>query len=53
MDSEIHLHIEENSKLQDLIVYARTARYAINKDQSGWGFTVKQGTITIHDQFVN
>ena len=38
--------IQENSKPQDLIVYADGS---VTKDQSGWRFTVKQGATTIHE----
>ena len=31
---------------QDFIVYIEGS---VTKDQSGWGFTVKQGAITIHE----
>ena len=37
---------QENSKPQDLIVYTDGSA---TKDQSGWGFTVKQGATTIHE----
>ena len=43
-ESEIKLLIQENSKPQDLIVYADGS---VTKDQSGWRFTVKQGATTI------
>ena len=33
-------------KTQDLIVYTDGS---VTKDQSGWGFTVKQGVTTIHE----
>ena len=39
-ESEIKLLVEENSKPVDLIVYIDGS---VSKDQSGWGFTVKQG----------
>ena len=45
-ESEIRLLIEENSKLQDLIVHTDGS---VTKDQSGWGFTVKQSVTTIHE----
>ena len=44
--SEIKLFIQQNSKPQDLIVYTDGS---VTKDQSGWGFTVKQGATTIHE----
>ena len=37
---EMKFLIEENSKPQDLIAYTHGS---VTKDQSGWGFTVKQG----------
>ena len=43
---EIKLLIRENSKPQDLIVYTDGS---VTRDQSGWGFTVKQGETTIHE----
>ena len=43
-ESEIKLLIQENSKVQDLKVYADGS---VSKDQSGWGITVKQGATTI------
>ena len=46
IESEIKLFIQENSKPQDLIVYTDGSA---TKDQSGWGFTVKQGATTIHE----
>ena len=45
-ESEIKLLIQENSEPQDLIVYTDGS---VTKDQSGWGFTVKQGATTIHE----
>ena len=45
-DSEIRILIQENSKPQDLIVYTDGS---VTKNQSGWGFTVKQGATTIHE----
>ena len=38
--------IQENSKPQDPIVYTDGS---VTKDLSGWGFTVKQGATTIHE----
>ena len=40
------LLIQENSRPQDLIVHTDGS---VTKDQSGWGFTVKQGATTIHE----
>ena len=45
-ESEIKLLIQENSKPQDLIV---DTDGSVTKDQSGWGFTVKQGATIIHE----
>ena len=45
-EPEIKLLIRENSKPQDLIVYTDGS---VTRDQSGWGFTVKQGETTIHE----
>ena len=38
--------IQENSKPQDPIVYTDGS---VTKEQSGWGFTVKQGASVIHE----
>ena len=38
--------IQENSKPQDPIVYTDGS---VTKDQTGWGFTIKQGATTIHE----
>ena len=45
-EPEIKLLIRENSKPQDLIVYTDGS---VTRDQSGWGFTVKQGETTTHE----
>ena len=45
VDSKIRQLIQKNSKPQDLIVYTDGS---VTQDQSGWGFTVKQGATTIH-----
>ena len=45
-ESAIKLLFQENSKPQDLIVYTDGP---VTKDQWGWGFTVKQDMITIHE----
>jgi len=45
-ESEIKLLIQENSKPQGRIVYTDGS---VTKDQSGWGFTVKQDATTIHE----
>ena len=45
-ESEIKLLIQEKSKPQDLLVYTNGS---VTKDQSRWGFTVKQGPTTIHE----
>ena len=46
MESEIRLLVQENRKLQDLIVYTDGS---VTKDQSRWGFAVKQGATIIHE----
>ena len=38
--------LSRKQKLQDFIVYSYGS---FTKDQSGWGFTVKQGATTIHE----
>ena len=45
-ESEIKLLNQENSKPRDLIVYTDGL---VSKDQLGWGFTVKQGATTTHE----
>ena len=45
-DSEIRHLVQENSEPQDLVVYTDGS---VTKDQSGWGFTVKQGVTTMHE----
>ena len=45
-ESEIKLLIQENSKPQYLILYTDDS---VPKDQSGWGFNVKQGSTTNHE----
>ena len=42
----MYIHVYENSKPQDLIVYTDGS---VTKGQSGWAFTVKQGATTIHE----
>ena len=44
--SEIKLLIHENCKPLDLILYTDGP---VTKDQSWWGFTVKQGATTIYE----
>ena len=44
--TEIKLLIQENSKPHDLIVYTDGS---VTKDQSRWGFTVKEGVTTMHE----
>jgi len=46
MESEIQLLSQENSRLHDPLVYADGS---VTKDQSGWGFAVKQVVTTIHE----
>ena len=49
-DSDIkHQFTRENSKQQTLTAYTDGS---VTKDQSGWGFTVKQGVITNHEDSV-
>ena len=44
--SEVKILIQENRKPQDLIVYTDGS---VTKDQSWWGFAVKQSAIIIHE----
>ena len=46
IESEIKLLAQENSRPQDPIVYIDGS---VTKDQSWWGFTVEQGSTTIHE----
>ena len=43
-ESQIRILVRQNSKPQDLIVYAYGS---VTKDLSGWGYTIKQGVIII------
>ena len=45
-ESKIKLSIPENNKLWDLILYTDGS---VTRDQSGWGFAVKQGATTIYE----
>ena len=45
-ESETKLIIEQNSKPQALLVYTDGS---VTSDQSGWGFIVKQGATTFHE----
>ena len=45
--SGIKLLIQEKSRPQDLIAVYTDG--SVTKDQSGWGFTVKQGAATIQE----
>ena len=45
-ESEIELLTQENSKPRDPIAYTDGS---VTKDQSGWGFTVKENATTIHE----
>ena len=47
-EPEIKPLIQENSKAQN-IVYTDGS---VTKDQSGWGFTAKQGATSIHEDSV-
>ena len=47
--TELELLIQENSKLQDLILFTEGL---VTKRQSGWGFTVKQCVTTINKDSV-
>ena len=46
-ESEIKFLIQENRKPPDIIVYTDGS---VTKDQSGWGFTVKQGATIIRKE---
>ena len=41
-----YMLVEDNSKPHDNVIYTDGS---VTKDQSGWGFTVKQGGRTVHE----
>ena len=41
-----HMFVEVNSKLHDIMTYADSS---VTRDRSGWGFAVKQGGRTVHE----
>ena len=45
-NAEVHMLVEANSKPHDIVIYTDGS---VTKDRSGWGFTVKQGGRTVHE----
>ena len=45
-DAEIQILVEANSKPHDIVTYQDGS---VTRDRSGWGFTVKQGGRTVHE----
>ena len=42
----VHMLVEANSKPHDIVIYTDGL---VTRDRSGWGFTVKQGGRTVHE----
>ena len=45
-NAEVQMLVEANSKPHDIVIYTDGS---VTKDRSGWGFTVKQGGRTVHE----
>ena len=45
-NAEIRMLVEANSKPHDIVIYTDGS---VPRDLSGWGFTVKQGGRTVHE----
>ena len=45
-DAEAQMLVEANSKPYDIVIYTDGS---VTRDQSGWGFTVKQGGRIVHE----
>ena len=45
-NAEVQMHVEANSKPHDIVIYTDGS---VTRDRSGWGFTVKQGGRTVHE----
>ena len=44
--AEVQMLVEANSKPHDIVIYTDGS---VTRDRSGWGFTVKQGGRTVHE----
>ena len=45
-NAEVQMLVEANNKPHDIVIYMDGS---VTKDRSGWGFTVKQGGRTVHE----
>ena len=45
-NAEVQMLVESNSKPHDIVIYTDGSA---TRDRSGWGFTVKQGGRTVHE----
>ena len=45
-NAEVQMLVEANSKPHDIVIYTDGS---VTRDRSGWGFTVKQGGRTVHE----
>ena len=45
-NAEVQMLVEANNKPHDIVIYTDGS---VTKDRSGWGFTVKQGGRTVHE----
>ena len=45
-NAEVQMLVEANSKPHDIVIYTDSS---VTRDQSGWGFTVKQDGRTVHE----
>ena len=46
INAEVQMLVEANSKPHDTMIYTDSS---VTRDRSGWGFTVKQGRRTVHE----
>ena len=47
-NAEIQMLVKANSKSHDIVIYTDGS---VTRDWSGWGFTVKQGGRTVHEDY--
>ena len=45
-NAQVQMLVEANSKPHDIVIYTDSS---VTRDRSGWGFTVKQGGRTVHE----
>ena len=45
-NADVQMRVEANSKPHDIVIYTDGS---VTRDRSGWGFTVKQGGRTVHE----